>query len=44
MDQSPLPRIAEDDEQSENVAKEEANKYIRLAADGKTVELISPNQ
>ena len=44
MDQSPLPRIVEDDEQSEQLNQQEYSKFIRLAADGKTVELVSPNQ
>ena len=43
MEQSPLPRIAEDDE-SEHHNIQETNKFIRLAEDGKTVELISPNE
>ena len=43
MEQSPLPRIVEDDE-SEHHNIQETSKHIRLAEDGKTVELISPNE
>lgn len=39
-----LPQIDESDNDEENKILEEANKFIRKTGDGKTIELVSPNQ